>query len=130
MYREPTVSDIARAVSTCVIDNDQSMAIRLMFRIVERYDKCDLVTRAEMIRECPPPTGDRRYDAMLAAVVEYCCAVRFILAPAWVQRPEFFLDTFWFPAGLPGLEAEAFANSPISFSRRGIFINSGSLTYA
>ena len=54
MYREPTVSDIARAVSTCVIDNDQSMAIRLMFRIVERYDKCDLVTRAEMIRECPP----------------------------------------------------------------------------
>ena len=74
--------------------------------------------------------GDRRYDALLAAIAEYLCARSGMLAPAWVEDEYRFLEQWWFVSGIKSLHADAIANSPISFSRRGVFITAGALTYA
>ncbi len=130
MWTESTVSEIAAEIAKCLEEGDQAMAIRLAFRIVERYDVSTLEVRDAMVSSEPGPTGSCRFDALLAALVEYSCAVRQVVPPVWVEDESRFLDEFWFIANLRGLEADALASSPISFARRGVFINSGALTYA
>ena len=130
MWQPPTISEVGREVATCLEEGDQRLALRLVLRFFEHYEQAGLDDRTRMVVEAPAETGDQRFDAMLAAVAEYSCAVYEVVPPAWVNEARFFLDEFWFVAGLPGLEADALANSPISFARRGVFVNSGALTYA
>jgi hypothetical protein len=75
----------------------------------------------------PVSTGDARYDAMLAAIAEYVCAREGTLAPAWVEDSKRFLSEWWFVSGVRSLHADAIAQSPISFARRGVFITAGAL---
>ncbi len=83
-----------------------------------------------MVEVAPLPTGDRRYDALLASLVEYCCVHHEMAPPAWVNDPSRFLEEWWFVSGIKSLHANAVVHSPISFKRRGVFISEDSLTYA
>jgi len=78
----------------------------------------------------PPPTGDVRYDALLAAIVEFICARQSMVAPSWVDDSDRFLSTWWFVSGMLSLHADAIVHSPISFARRGVFVTEDALTYA
>lgn len=79
--------------------------------------------REALLRERPALTGERRFDAYLAALAEYL-AVRFERpAPLWVHEPERFLDRWWFPTAFRSLHALALVQSPASFRRRGIFVD-------
>jgi len=53
-----------------------------------------------------------------------------MVAPTWVNEPSRFLDTWWFVSELRSLHADALVHTPISFSRRGVFITGDALTYA
>jgi hypothetical protein len=83
-----------------------------------------------MLSTSPASVGDRRYDALLAAIAEYLCARSGMLAPTWVEGEYRFLEQWWFVSGIKSLHADAIAHSPISFARRGVFITAGALTYA
>ena len=65
---------------------------------------------------------NNRYDAVIAALVEYLCVEAHIAIPHWTSEPARFAEPWWFPAGLPGLEAAAFRDSPITFKRHGVFV--------
>lgn len=114
----------------CLAENDEDAARRLAFRFVEQFDKADDADRHRMIESAPDPTGDLRFDALLASLVEYSCVHHDINPPLWVEDPERFLREWWFVSGLRSLHADAIVHSPISFKRRGVFINEDSLTYA
>jgi hypothetical protein len=130
MWSPPTIKEIAEEVSQCLASGDEPLALRLIYRFVEHYDKANWKDRSRIVAARPDSTGDPRLDAMLAATVEYSCAMHRVAAPAWVNEPEYFLDRFWFVSGMTSLEADAMVNSPISYARRSIFINRESLTYA
>jgi hypothetical protein len=106
------------------------MARRLAFRFVEHFDKAGDADRLRMIEAPPDSTGEIRYDAMLAALVEYSAARWGLIPPAWVDDPDRFLEEWWFVSGMQSLHANAIVRSPISFKRRGVFITEGTLTYA
>jgi len=72
------------------------------------------------MEERPEPTGDRRADALLAAVAEHLAARVDARAPAWTLEPDRFLDRFWFVSDVPGLRAISLAQSPVALKRRGI----------
>lgn len=83
--------------------------------------------RGRSIAEQPPPTGDARHDAYLAALAEHV-SLRFGLErPGWVTDPDRFLERFHFKSDVPGFRALAIAQSPTAFRRRGIFIAAGAL---
>jgi hypothetical protein len=107
----------------------EAEARRLAFGFVAAFDAASPEERAKMVQR-PPSTGDPRYDALLAALVEHLCAQRGVAVPAWVDGPDRFLEPWWFVSGLRRLHASALAQSPISFARRGIFICDGALDYA
>jgi hypothetical protein len=125
-----TVTDLAAEVRRSLAGGDESHARRLVFRFLESWDKAPTQLRPGMIEQEPPSTGDRRFDAFIAALVEYVTAREFESAPAWVDGPNRFLDRWWFMSGIRSLEANAIVHSPVSFKRHGVFITEGSLTYA
>lgn len=76
---------------------------------------------AARIHDEPVPV-DARVDAYLAAVAEHVAAARGLPPPLWTRDPDRFLDRFWWPSTVPGLQARALVESPAAFRRRGIFI--------
>ncbi|CAN5182990.1 hypothetical protein BH23ACT9_BH23ACT9_29530 [soil metagenome] len=78
----------------------------------------------------PPATGDRRYDAMLAAVAEDLCLHGGLRPPDWSQSSHRFLDGFWWVSDLPSARTRALVHSPASYRRRGIMIDRADLEAA
>ena len=127
---EATIKETAKSISQCLKNNAPNEAIRLALRIHEHYQRSSVDARLEMIKEQPDDTGDPRFDALIAGIVEYSCAVNRVAAPRWVQEEKYFLDTFWFVSDLESLHADAIVSSPISCKRRGVFLTQDALTYA
>lgn len=83
--------------------------------------------RVEALAEEPPPTGDRRFDAMLAALAEHLSLREDLPAPGWCTGSTRFLDRFWFVSTTPGFRAVSLAQAPAAFKRRGALLPERSL---
>jgi hypothetical protein len=129
-YTAPRILDVGTEVASCLAAGDEHSAIRIAFRFVEVFERAPVSDRQGLVAVPPRPSGDARYDALLAAVTEYVCARKGLLPPNWVDDNSRFLSTWWFVSGLNTLHADAIAHSPISFARRGVFITADALTYA
>jgi len=129
-FRWPTIAEVGAEVSKCLAEHDEATGRRLAFRFIEQFDRADQADRGRMVETAPLPTGDSRYDALLAAEVEYCCVRHGMPSPGWVNDPSRFVEEWWFVSGIKSLHANAVVHSPISFKRRGVFITEDSLTYA
>lgn len=131
MTHGPSVIDeVAREVKQALAHRDEAEARRLAFRFVELCDAATAEGRVSLVQDEPRPTGDERFDALLAGIVEYSCARHGMIAPAWVDDSSRFLETWWFVSGMRTLHANAIAHSPISLARRGVFLTEDALTYA
>jgi ABC-type amino acid transport substrate-binding protein len=129
-WQEHTVSDVADEIAACLAKGDSNSATRLAFHFLERYDKSDWETRQRITIEPPVTTGDDRYDALLAGIVEFACASHGTVAPDWVDAEHYFLKKWWFVSGMSKLHADALVHSPISLARREVFVTQGALEYA
>lgn len=129
-YRPPSVAELAREIGGCLAAGDEDSARRLSFHLVEQYEHARPSERPAMIADRPDSTGDLRYDALLAGIVELVCAHEDRLPPCWVEDEDRFLQQWWFVSGLRSLHANAIVHSPISLKRRGVFVAEDALTYA
>lgn len=73
----------------------------------------------------PSTTGDRRWDALLAGVVDHLALHQGFDPPAWTR--ERHVVPFWFVGTTPALHAYAYAHSPVSLAVRGVFIDPADL---
>lgn len=73
----------------------------------------------------PPSCGDARFDAAMAALVEFLCDEVGLPWPGWTDAPGRFIEPWWFVSGLPGYEAMALRDSPVELKRHGVFVNEG-----
>jgi len=73
----------------------------------------------------PSTTGDPRWDAMLAGVVENLAMGEGWTVPEWCRGHA--LREFWFVGGESALQAYAFARSPISLQVRGVMVDPADL---
>ena len=85
------------------------------------YAKPD--SRQEMIAAEPETTGDKKFDVYLAALAEYLAYHYDLPEPAWADKKNRFLETWWFPTEFKSLRPMAIVESPASFRRRGIFVD-------
>lgn len=129
-YARPTVRELARQVRSSLERGNEAEARRISFRFVELYDRATPAERAAAVKDAPETTTDRRFDALLAGLVELQSARHDATVPGWVDDPDRFLDVWWFVSGVRALHADAIAHSPISLARRGIFLTENALSYA
>jgi transcriptional regulator with XRE-family HTH domain len=76
----------------------------------------------------PPPTGDARFDALVAGIVEYRLNEEALPHPEWLDQDGGApLEAPWSPDGYVPATPEALAVAPGPFRRRGIVLSDADL---
>jgi hypothetical protein len=76
----------------------------------------------------PPPVGDERWDALLAAVAEHLAAKHDLAPPSWAELR--VLERPWFPAALRVQRADALVHAPAAFRKHGVYLSAADLEAA
>jgi hypothetical protein len=122
-----TISETAAQIRRCLAARDDHEALRWVAQFVAEFQHAPSADRPGLVADEPPPTGDRRWDAMLAGVVEQLCFEHDLEVPAWAMRPGRFLDRWWFVTPHRSLHPSAFTETPAALANRGVFIHRQSL---
>ena len=101
---------------------DDDFALRMLIQAVNDFRSLHTAEDIEAFLRRPRPTGDRRWDTLLAATVARACRKRGLSPPKWTRRQP--LDSWWFPLNGGGtLAARTMQRTPIDFSRLGIWLD-------
>jgi hypothetical protein len=101
---------------------------RLVVEFLKEYQHELAIDRWELLADEPPPTGDKHWDVLLAALAEHLAAGDGRGAPSWAERRR--LRQFWFPYDTSAARVDALVHAPAAFRRRGVFIASHDLEVA
>jgi hypothetical protein len=124
-YRPLTVADAARFVADA---GDEPTRRRVLLEFLEGWTWAEPAVRRKLVVDEPAPTGDERWDVLLAGIAEHVCALDGRAGPLWVE--DRVLDTFWFPDDTPAARAWAYAHAPAALRHRGVFIAAEDLVRA
>ena len=114
------IADLARDIRETPSKNSQRR-LRLVFEFLRDISESQQLSLRFAVE--PMATGDRRFDALLAAITEDSCVRGGVAPPSWVFANKRFLDEAWWVSNLKSARAQALVNTPASFSRRGVMID-------
>lgn len=106
---------------------NQNFLLRMIAQAISDYRALASVEDQHRFMERPESTGDRRWDAMLAAVAEREARRSGHDIPVWVYDSEFVLSPWWFLSPTKSLRAYPLQHSAPEFAVRNIFIDAASL---
>ncbi len=123
-----TLAGLARVISADVAAHPDDIAtpVRRSAELASRFLRAT-TPEVDPLLTPPPPTGDRHWDAFLAALAEWLAVRAGLPTPAWVDEPHRFLDRAWFVTPMMSLRASEYAGSPASFQRHSVYIHRASL---
>jgi hypothetical protein len=81
-----------------------------------------------LLTEDPPTVGDKRWDALLAALAEHLAAKHDLAPPGWTELR--VLRQPWFPADLRVQRADALVHAPAAFRKHGVYLAAADLEAA
>ena len=92
---KPTVAEFALTIGQSVQDKKFSRVFRLMIQLSDTLDCVEPEICVALCASPAPTTGDERYDALLAGVVEYSLSKRRLPVPQWVCEEKRVLPKRW-----------------------------------
>lgn len=126
------LADVASAVASALSRGDPDAALRALIQFVT--DTTHVSDLDAALRREPTSTGDRRWDAAIAAAVAWVARGRDASALSWTAAPSKYLDGPWFPVadvlGRPlsaALAAYLLSVAPADFFGRGVIIDPSTL---
>ena len=121
--------DVATEIRRCleISPPDRHEALRWVAQFMDSFERAAPARRAAMVAVEPRSTGDKRWDAMLAAAAEHLCYHHGLSVPSWSVDPSRFLERWWFVSPYRSVHASALVSTPAAFANRGVFIHAGSL---
>lgn len=124
-YRPMTLAGLAgRLVQTA----DGRARWKLVWEFLEEYRWEPADGQLALLRDEPPPTGDERWDTLLAALAEHLAASHDAAPSPWAELR--VLRRPWFPAELRIQRAEALVWAPAAFRKHGIYLSARDLEAA
>ena len=114
------IADLARDIRETPSKNSQRR-LRLVFEFLRDVNESQQLSLRFAVE--PMATGDRRFDALLAAITEDSCVRGGVAPPSWVFANKRFLDEAWWVSNLKSARVQALVNAPASFRRRGVMID-------
>lgn len=100
----------------------EAVAFRAIIGLSDDLIAADPDVRVALCVAPPPPCGDRRFDAVVAAVVEHHLQPLNLPIPAWVHEGHRLLESPWF-ATRDANENEV----PAAFLRHGVYLAASEL---
>lgn len=119
------VAEVSRELREILQQEGRRGAWRRLLDFVDDVRGSPRPGKEWLVADEPPPCGDARFDAAMAALVELLCDEVGLPWPGWTDAPERFVEPWWFVSGLPGYEAMALRDSPVELKRHGVFVNEG-----
>jgi transcriptional regulator with XRE-family HTH domain len=123
----PTRAPTAAAVALVILESavpgqpagDSGAGFRALLALSDGLASVDPATRVALCVAPPPPTGDQRVDAAIAAIVEYHLEHAGVL-PEWVDGPDRVLTEAWIPDPYAG--PDILNEAPQAFRRHGVLL--------
>ena len=112
-----TLAGLARFIAA---EPDFDARWRLVVEFLKEYHREPAEVRHALLEEVPGPTGDERWDVLLAGLAEHLAMRDGKDTPRWSASRG--LRRFWFPFDTPGARAQALVHAPAAFRRRGVFV--------
>jgi hypothetical protein len=124
-YRPMTLADLAvRLARTAEV----KVQWKLVWEFLEEYRWEPADVQLTLLQDEPSPTGDQRWDTLLAALAEHLAAGHDAAPPAWAEFR--VLRRPWFPAELAVQRAEALVWAPAAFRKHGVYLSARDLEAA
>ena len=111
---------IAKPAAFIATEADFDTRWRLIVEFLKEYHREPAEERLRLLADAPGPTGDERWDVLLAGLAEHLSVRDGRDAPGWSASRG--LRRFWFPFDTPGARAQALVHAPAAFRRRGVFV--------
>jgi transcriptional regulator with XRE-family HTH domain len=119
------IAEVATSVAEDLEQGDDSTAWRRLVQFTDDFRDSGLAAQRELVSRPPAMTGERRFDAAIAGLVEFLSAESERPHPGWTEEGGRFAEPWWFVSGLPGYEAMALRDTPVGLARHGVFVNEG-----
>lgn len=116
------VWEAAVVVAAALADADERRAWREVIQLSDDLRASDAAVRVALSVTEPPPTGDPRYDALIAGVVDHWLGRGRLPRPSWVRAPERIVEPAWDVEPLPELRAAARQVTPGALARHGVYV--------
>lgn len=123
-----SAADAADAVWRRLHDGDERRAYRELVQLNDDLTAEHGPVRVALSVSRPAPTGDARYDAFIAALVEARAHEENLPVPEWVEEPSRFLAEVWVVD--PFAPASEHANTPSAFRRHNVIVHPDELASA
>lgn len=98
-------------------------AERAVLQLAADLSRADNALRIKLCETPPATTGDRRFDAYIAALAEHLLVQNGLTPPAWVYESWRTLDEPWDIETVTSLQAAARAVTPPAFARHRVFLD-------
>lgn len=113
----------AEDVRNALADHDERSAWREVIQLNDDLRAAEPATRVALSVTAPAPTGDPRFDALLAAVTDFVLSRSRLPRPSWLTEDEWTLAQPWDVEDVPALRVAARAATPASIKRHGIYLD-------
>jgi hypothetical protein len=108
-------------------DGDEPYVFRALIQVANDLADAEPALRVALAVTPPAPTGHRRVDAFLAAIVDYRLSGEGLPCPAWVDDPSRTVTPEWLASGVSELSDLSREGTPDSFRKRGVVIHESDL---
>lgn len=110
-------------IRQALIDGDERSAWREVIQLNDDLRSADPATAVALAIAAPGPTGDARFDALIAAVTDCALTDSNLPLPTWIRGDAWALDQFWDVEDVPALRVAARGLTPEAISRHGIYLD-------
>jgi transcriptional regulator with XRE-family HTH domain len=120
-------SRAAADVYACLANGDTRTAFREILQLAADLQLADPAIRVALAVTPPATTGDLRYDALLASVVDVLLTRARLPRPTWLDEPGWALADPWDVEPVDALRAAARALTPPAARRHGVYLDPAEL---
>lgn len=116
--------DVADALAL----DDKRLAWREVIQLSDDLASAEPDVRVALCVAEPPLTGDERYDALIAGIVDHWLSQDRLPRPRWLRQPSRTLKPAWDVEPLPRLQQAARAATPKGLERHGVYLAASELS--
>lgn len=118
-----TAANSAEDARRFLVDSRVDAAFRVVLQLAADLESADPALRVALCVSPPAPTGDPRFDALLAGIVEHLLSKDSLPLPEWVAEDTRTLAEPWDVEPVPALRAAARKRTPRALRRHGVFVD-------
>lgn len=124
-----SAAESSREVAKALQKDKEKIAFRICLELIDDLNSVTPYRLAQLTKDAPSLSGDSRYDALIAAIVEDACVSVGAPTPPWVYEDTRAVKQ-WYLTDIESLHEDADRETPPIYRRHGVYILEDELSRA